>query len=125
MATVTVKRAKVKEYLAKPYARELIRNEDGTWFARVMELKGCMTEGNTKEEALKNLDDAMKGWIDVAIEDGEPIPEPLESRSFSGKFVVRVPRSLHRTLAKRAEVEGVSLNQVVVAALAREVGQKK
>ena len=125
MATVTVKRAKVKEYLAKPYARELIRNEDGTWFARVMELKGCMTAGNTKEKALKNLDDAMKGWIDVAIEDGEPIPEPLESRSFSGKFVVRVPRSLHRTLAKRAEVEGVSLNQVVVAALAREVGQKK
>ena len=125
MATVTVKRDKVKEYLAKPYARELIRNEDGTWFARVMELKGCMTEGNTKEEALKNLDDAMKGWIDVAIEDGESIPEPLESRSFSGKFVVRVPRSLHRALAKRAEVEGVSLNQVVVAALAREAGQKK
>src|SRR3984893_9308120 len=125
MATVTVKRDKVKEYLAKPYTRELIRNQDGTWFARVMELRGCMTEGNTKEEALKNLDDAMKGWIDVAIEDGESIPEPLESRSFSGKFVVRVPRSLHRNLAKRAEVEGVSLNQVVVTALAREVGQKK
>ena len=125
MATVTVKRDKLKKYLAKPYARELIRNEDGTWFARVMELKGCMTEGNTREEALKNLDDAMKGWIDVAIEDGESIPEPLESRSFSGKFVVRVPRSLHRNLAKRAEVEGVSLNQVVVTALAREVGQKK
>lgn len=125
MTTVTVKRDKVKEYLAKPYTRELIRNEDGTWFARVMELKGCMTEGNTKEEALKNLDDAMKGWIDVAIEDGESIPEPLESRSFSGKFVVRVPRSLHRNLAKRAEVEGVSLNQVVVTALAREVGQKR
>lgn len=125
MATVPMKRDKVKKYLTKPYARELIRNEDGTWFARVMELRGCMTEGNTREEALKNLDDAMKGWIDVAIEDGESIPEPLESRSFSGKFVVRVPRSLHRTLAKRAAVEGVSLNQVVVAALAREVGQKK
>ena len=125
MTTVTVKRDKVKEYLAKPYTRELIRNQDGTWFARVMELRGCMTEGNTKEVALKNLDDAMKGWIDVAIEDGESIPEPLESRSFSGKFVVRVPRSLHRNLAKRAEVEGVSLNQVVVTALAREVGQKK
>lgn len=125
MTTATVKRDKVKEYLAKPYTRELIRNDDGTWFARVMELKGCMTEGKTKEEALKNLDDAMKGWIDVAIEDGESIPEPLESRSFSGKFVVRVPRSLHRNLAKRAEVEGVSLNQVVVTALAREVGQKK
>lgn len=125
MATVNVKRDKVKEYLSKPYARELIRNEDGTWFARVMELHGCMTEGNTKEEALKNLDDAMKGWISVAVEDGESIPEPLESHSFSGKFVVRVPRSIHRNLARRAEAEGVSLNQIVVTALAKEVGQKK
>jgi len=124
MANATVRRRKVKEYLSKPYARELIRNEDGTWFARVMELKGCMTEGNTKEEVLKNLDDAMKGWIEVALEDREVIPEPLESRSFSGKFVVRVPRSMHKDLARRAAVEGVSLNQVVVTALAKEVAHK-
>src|SRR5579864_464988 len=124
MANATVRRRKVKEYLSKPYARELIRNEDGTWFARVMELKGCMTEGNTKEEVLKNLDDAMKGWIEVALEDREVIPEPLESRSFSGKFVVRVPRSMHKDLARRAAVEGVSLNQVIVTALTKEVGHK-
>lgn len=124
MAAAAVKRNKLNEYLSRPYTRELIKNEDGTWFARVMELKGCMTEGNTKEEALKNLDDAMKGWIEVAIEDRESIPEPLESRSFSGKFVIRVPRTMHRDLAKRAEIEGVSLNQFVVTALAKEVGHK-
>ena len=124
MAAAVVKRNKLNEYLSRPYTRELIKNEDGTWFARVMELKGCMTEGNTKEEALKNLDDAMKGWIEVAIEDRESIPEPLESRSFSGKFVIRVPRTMHRDLAKRAEIEGVSLNQFVVTALAKEVGHK-
>ena len=124
MATVAVKRKRASQYLIKPYTRELIKNEDGTWFARVMELRGCMSEGKTEKEALKNLDDAMKGWIEVAIEDGEAIPEPLGSRSFSGKFLVRVPRTIHRDLAKRAEVEGVSLNQVVMAALAKEVGHK-
>ena len=121
MATVVTKRNKLREYLSKPYARELIKNEDGTWYARVVELKGCMTEGDTEEEALEALDDAMKGWLEVAIEDKEPIPEPLESRSFSGKFVVRVPRTMHRDLAKRAEIEGVSLNQLVLTALAKEV----
>jgi antitoxin HicB len=125
MTAVVVRRNKLSVYLSKPYTRELIKNEDGTWFARVMELKGCMSEGRTEKEALKNLDDAMKGWLEVAIEDGEAIPEPLGSRSFSGKFVVRVPRTMHRDLAKRAEVEGVSLNQMVVAALAKEVGHKE
>lgn len=81
-----------------------------------------MSEGKTEKEALKNLGDAMRGWLEVALEDGEAIPEPLGSRAFSGKFVVRVPRTMHRDMAKRAEVEGVSLNQVVVAALAKEVG---
>jgi len=122
MTAVTVRRNKLSDYLSKPYTRELIKNEDGSWFARVMELQGCMSEGKTEKDALKNLDDAMRGWLEVAIEDGEAIPEPLGSRSFSGKFVVRVPRTMHRDLAKRAEVEGVSLNQVVVAALAKEVG---
>lgn len=125
MTAVAVRRNRVNEYLAKAYTRELIRNEDGTWLARVMELQGCMSEGKTEKEALKNLGDAMRGWIEVAIEDGDLIPEPLGSRSFSGKFVIRVPRTMHRDLAKRAEVEGVSLNQVVVVVLAKEVGHKE
>jgi len=125
MANAAVKRNKLKEYLANPYARELIRNEDGTWYARVMELRGCMTEGDTEEAALEALDEAMKGWLEVAIEDDEYIPEPLESRDFSGKFVVRVPRTMHRDLAKCAEIEGVSLNQFVLSALAKEVRGKK
>jgi antitoxin HicB len=77
MTAVTVRRNKLSEYLSKPYTRELIRNEDGTWFARVMEFQGCMSEGKTEKEALKNLNDAMRGWLEVAIEDREAIPEPL------------------------------------------------
>ena len=55
-----------------------MRNEDGTWFARIVEFPGCMTEGDTQAEALEMLDDAMKGWIQVQIAEKNPIPEPLE-----------------------------------------------
>ncbi len=78
-----------------------------------------MTEGATREEALANLDDAMATWIEVQLEDHETIPEPLAADDFSGKFLVRVPKSLHRDLARRADREGVSLNQYVSTTLAR------
>jgi antitoxin HicB len=45
-------------------------------------------------------------------------------RTYSGKVNLRMPRSLHRDLARRAEEEGVSLNQFMVVALARAVGEE-
>jgi len=54
--------------------------------------------------------DAMRAWIEVALEDGESVPEPRSLDDFSGKFVVRVPRSLHQDLVEAAQHEGVSLN---------------
>ena len=108
--------------MARPYTRELVRNEDGSWFARVVELPGCMTEGDSAEDALRNLNEAMALWIEVKLDDDESIPLPLTSESYSGKFLLRVPKTLHRELARHAELEGVSLNQLALAALARSVG---
>jgi antitoxin HicB len=102
-----------------PYTRELVPNSDGTWFARILEFPGCMTEGDTQAEAIDMLGDAMDAWISAKLEDNEPIPDPIASEEYSGKFVARVPKSLHRDLARRADLEGVSLNQHVVATLAR------
>lgn len=112
----------VEAILARPYTRELIKNEDGTWFARVVEFPGCMTEGSTAEEAIENLDEAMAAWVEVKKEDGDPIPAPLSTNEYSGKFVMRVPKTLHRELARRADLEGVSLNQFALVALSRCVG---
>ena len=64
----------------------------------------------------------MYSWIEIGLEDGQPIPEPIEAESYSGKFVVRVPRSLHRQLVEAAERDNVSLNTFVTAALARSIG---
>ena len=64
----------------------------------------------------------MRGWIEVALEEGIPIPEPAPNEDYIGKFVVRLPRSLHRQLAETAEREGVSLNQFINVALAQSLG---
>lgn len=121
MSTATHIAEEARRIATLPYAREVIPNADGTWFAKVTEFTGCMTEGDTQGEALANLEDAMIGWLEAKLEDGDPIPAPSTVEDYSGKFLVRVPKSLHRDLARRADHEGVSLNQYVATALARAV----
>ncbi len=110
-------------YLGLPYTRELIPEASGIWFARIKELPNCMSQGNSPEEALLNLNDAMLGWIKCELEDGESIPEPREDEEYSGQFRTRVSKSLHRKLVEAAERDGVSLNQWINTALAEAVGK--
>ncbi|MBX3000669.1 MAG: type II toxin-antitoxin system HicB family antitoxin [Caldilineaceae bacterium] len=123
MTTKTISKT-VEEYLQLPYTIEIVRDEgDGFagWFARVLELPGCMTQADTFDELDEMIEDAMRSWIEVALDNGLPIPEPRTQDQYSGKFVVRVPRSLHRDLVTAAERDGVSLNAFVNVALARSV----
>lgn len=113
----------VEYYLSLPYTIELVPEPQEGWFVSVKELPGCMSQGDTPEEAIEMIQDAMRGWIEVSLEDGDPIPEPRPLEDYSGKFVVRVPHSLHRELVEHAEREGVSLNQYINVALARAVGR--
>lgn len=116
----------VEDYLKLPYHIEIIRDNDEEnpgWVAHVIELPGCITQGDTFEELGEMIEDAMRGWIGVALVNDIPVPEPASDEDYSGKFVVRLPRSLHRQLAVTAEHEGVSLNQFVTVALARAVEQ--
>lgn len=116
----------VEDYLKLPYRIEVMYDNDEEnpgWVAHVQELPGCITQGDSFEELGEMIEDAMRGWIGVALEEGIPIPEPAPDEDYSGKFVVRLPRSLHRQLAQTAEREGVSLNQFVNVALARAVEQ--
>ncbi len=113
----------VEYYLGLPYTIELIAEPAGGWFVAVKELPGCMSEGDTPEEAIQMIRDAMCGWIEISLADGDPIPEPRELDDYSGKFVVRVPRTLHRQLVEASADEGVSLNQLVNVLLAQGVSQ--
>ncbi|MBI3160708.1 MAG: type II toxin-antitoxin system HicB family antitoxin [Chloroflexi bacterium] len=116
----------LNHYLSLPYSIELTPNpEAGGWVAAVRELPGCISQGDTQVEALEMIQDAMRGWLETALEDGKPIPQPRLEDDYSGKFVVRVAKSLHRRLAEAAAEDDVSLNQYVVTALASAVGMKE
>jgi predicted HicB family RNase H-like nuclease len=69
--------------------------------------------------------DAMRAWIETAWELGREIPEPRQTEDYSGKFVVRVPKSLHRALVEASASDNVSLNTYVNVALGRAVGEDK
>ena len=117
-----MKNKTLEYYMSLPYTTVVtyINDESGFYyFARVLELDGCMSDGKTKEEALKNLQEAMEGWLLVSIEFGDHIPEPVQDGGFSGKFLLRLPKSLHHRLAMEAEKEGVSLNQYALYKLSR------
>lgn len=119
----------VEEYLKLPYRIALTPDvdEDGAsgWVAEVDELPGCISQGRTAEEAVDNVRDAMAGWISVALDDGQPIPEPRAAQRYSGRFLLRVPATLHAELAQCAEREGVSINQFASSALAGAVGWRR
>jgi antitoxin HicB len=107
----------IKYYLSLPYTREIIPEPEGGWFVSIKELPGCMSQGDTPEEAMEMIQEAMEGWLEVALDYERPIPEPKIDDEFSGKFVLRVPKSVHRKLVETASDEGVSLNQWLVSKL--------
>ena len=123
MSVATQERKGLDYYMGLPY--EVVVKEDrdgGGWFARVPDLPGCMTFSETFEGLHPMIEDAKRGYIEVSLEHGDPVPEPRELDGYSGRVNLRMPKTLHRDLARRAEEEGVSLNQVMLDALSRSVG---
>jgi antitoxin HicB len=82
-----------------------------------------MSDGETPEEVLKNGLDAATAWLETAREFNDPIPKPGDTSS--GRFVTRIPKSLHARLAARAKQEGVSMNALVTAYLAEALGKRE
>jgi predicted RNase H-like HicB family nuclease len=103
-----------KDYLNLPYHVVIrhITDESGSYyFATVLELDGCMSDGASYAEAFANMQEAMEGWIETKLENGFTVPEPVNENQYNGTFVLRLPKSLHARLAMEAMKEGVSLNQ--------------
>lgn len=110
----------LNDYLALSYRMEIIRDSDeGGFEASYPDLPGCITCGETEEEALKNALDAKKAWLEAALEENIEIPEPDSLEAYSGQFKLRLPRSLHRALAEHSQREGISMNQYCVYLLAK------
>jgi predicted RNase H-like HicB family nuclease len=112
-------RKSLEHYLSLQYRVEIDADPEGGYVAVFPDLPGCATQGETLQEAAAMADEARGLWIETEYSRGRDIPEPSLQEQYSGKFNVRIPRSLHRALAASAEREGVSLNQYVLMLLAR------
>jgi antitoxin HicB len=109
-------------YMSLPYTIVLRPDEEGDFIARVQELPGCSAHGSDRNEALNNLQDVQQAWIEECLESGQDIPEPEpEDELPSGKWLQRVPRTLHKKLTDLAKSEEVSLNQLVTSVLSEAV----
>jgi antitoxin HicB len=95
-------------------------DEGGGWLATVPDLPGCMSDGDSQEEAARNVKGAIISWIEAAEDLGRPVPAPGSAR---GEWRQRVPKTLHEKLKRLAEAEGVSLNALVTSVLAERVGR--
>ncbi len=113
----------VDDYLALPYRIEITR-EDDCWVARVPDLPGLVAASETWEELRDQMDDAMRAWITVALERDRPVPEPSTGDGdHSGELRVRLGRKLYAEAARLASRSDVSLNTLIVTAVAKEVGR--
>lgn len=116
----------IEYYMQLPYSiliHEIEDDGEKYWIAEIPELPGCKSHGSTVDEAVNSVHEAKRDWILDSLEHDENVPEPVDRERFRGKTLVRMSRSLHRALSLLAESEQVSLNQLIVTMLAKEVGR--
>lgn len=102
--------------------RPLPKAQGGGWLITWRDLPGCMSDGETPEEAIENGRDAFAAWM--AVRRGvlkKPPPKPSAPAGKPARFVLRTPKSMHARLVARAEAEGVSLNTLVTTFLAESL----
>jgi len=115
----------IEYYLSLPYKIELHPASEGGFVVSIPDLPGCISQGETVEEAMTMINDAKEAWIETALEDGCEVPEPAPgANEYSGKFNLRIPKSLHRDLARKADEEKVSLNALATYLLSSCLGKK-
>lgn len=92
--------------------------EDGGYIAIVPDIPGCSAFGETEEEALHEVRQAIQSCLEALKASGRPVPAPSGIPEASGKITLRMPKSLHARLALESKTEGVSLNQYMLYKLA-------
>ncbi|MCG2711883.1 MAG: type II toxin-antitoxin system HicB family antitoxin [Candidatus Omnitrophica bacterium] len=97
-------------------------DEDAGFIATVPELKNLSAFGVTYEEALREAQEAIEGYIETLNDEESVIPAPVTLASYSGQTRIRMPRQLHQLLSLQAEREGTSLNAFMVMLLSLNFG---
>jgi antitoxin HicB len=104
-------------------ARQLSKDEGGGYLVEYPDIPGCMSDGETVEEAIANGREALRDCIEVFRETGRPIPKPAPVEA--AQWRQRLPRTLYTKLTAHAEAEGVSINSMVTAIIAEAIGARR
>lgn len=107
-------------YLSLDYPITFYPEEVGGFTVMIKDLPGCMSQGETLEDAYEMIAEAKELWIESCYEDNVPIPLPHTMATYSGKTMLRMPKYLHEKLAQNAKREGASLNQYLVSLLSEQ-----
>jgi antitoxin HicB len=102
--------------------RPLSTEEGGGYLISFPDFAECISDGESVDEAIENGRDALKATIAALKSKKLPVPVPNGGGVASGKFVARVPKTVHAQLATRARAEGVSLNALVLTFIAQGLG---
>ena len=105
--------------------RPLTREEGGGYLIEFPDVPGCISDGETPEEAILNGRDALRSALLTMKEVGRAVPRAVLPKGTSGQWRQRVPKSLHNRLVARAKQEGVSLNTLVATMIAEGLGKRK
>ena len=124
---MSVKRIRAVEppYRFEEYMHEnvpLAKEDGGGFLISFPDLPGCMSDGETIEEAIMNGREALRDCLEVFKESGRKIPKPSIE---AAQWRQRLPRTLYSKLTKQAESEGVSINSLVTAIIAEAIGAKQ
>ncbi len=110
----------LKYYMGLNYPIEIVKipDDEGGGYSACIPILGrnaFISDGETIDEAIINLEFIKEDNFKRMLENGIQIPEPQEQKAeeFSGKFLVRVPKELHRELVKKSRLNEISLNQYV------------
>ena len=112
---------RARELASKTYPF-IVTEAEGEFEVTFPDLRGCRTSGKSLEEALGNIDEAKLTWVEGTLICGGHVPEPSSNLDYSGRFVVRCGRSLHKAISQTAALEGVSQNQFVVEGISEKLG---
>ena len=105
-------------YMSLAYPVEITKiapADGGGFLARIPLLKGCQSDGETADAALKNIEEAKREWLAATLKTKHKIPEPLDESAYSGKFTLRIPKFLHKKLTEEAIKEDMSLNSYLIS----------
>lgn len=111
----------IQYYLNIKYPLTITQDDDGSYYVEYPDLKGCISCGENIEDAIAMAEDAKKAWLETALENNMSIPKPQNLDSFSGNLKLRMPKSLHKDLSVCAKKEGISMNQLCVYLLSKEL----